>query len=180
MQHPSLALFSEHTKLALTALHDEFRKLQTGRANASLVEHVKVDAYGQMMELKGVASIGVQDASTIIIQPWDRAVLGAVEKALQQANVGANPVNDGVVIRLTLPPMTEERRKEFTKIVAKLSEDAKIRVRKARHDAQETIKSIDDEDDRERALKELQKLTDDANASIDESAKKKDSEVMSV
>src|SRR5207247_1274336 len=99
----------------LEHLKGEFSKLQTGRANASLVEHVDVEAYGTRQPLRNVAGITVQDAKTIVIQPWDKSVMQAVEKSLQQANLGVNPVNDGVVIRLTLPPMNEERRLQLKK-----------------------------------------------------------------
>ncbi len=180
MQHPSLITFLEQSKAILEHLHTEFGKLQTGRAQASLVEHIMVESYGQKMDLRSVASISVQDASSIVIQPWDKSVLASIEKALQVANIGANPVNDGVVIRLTLPPMTQERRVQLTKIVGQLEEDAKIKVRQVRQDAQAEIKKETDEDRKFTALEDLQKLVDDANGKIEESAKKKNAEVMSV
>jgi ribosome recycling factor len=170
----------EQSKTILDHLHSEFGKLQTGRAQASLVEHIMVESYGQKMDLRSVASISVQDASSIVIQPWDKSVLASIEKALQVANIGANPVNDGVVIRLTLPPMTQERRVQLTKIVGQLEEDAKIKVRQIRQDAQAEIKKEADEDVKYTALETLQKLVDDVNGKIEEAAKKKNGEVMSV
>lgn len=180
MSHPSLQTFSAKNKATLDHLHAEFGKLQTGRANASLVELIAVEAYGQKMELKGVASISVQDARSIVIQPWDKTALGAIEKGILAANIGVTPVNDGIVVRLNFPPMTEERRSQITKIVGQLAEQAKIRVRQDRQEANDALKDIADKDDKERAQKELQKLVDEANAKIEESAKKKEAEVMTV
>ncbi len=176
----SIEAFEVATKKILDHLHEEFSKLQTGRANASLVEHINVEAYGQNMEMKAVASISVQDARSIVIQPWDASILASIEKAIQIANIGINPVNDGVVIRLNFPPMTEERRKQITKIVGQLAEQAKISVRQERHKSSDEIKLMTDENEKERATKELQKHVDEANKKIEESAKKKDVEVMTV
>lgn len=178
--HVSLELFTANSKKTLDHLHAEFSKLQTGRANASLIEHVTVEAYGQRMELKAVASISVQDARSITIQPWDKSVLGDVEKALQAANIGVNPVNDGIAIRLNFPAMTEERRKQITKVVSQLSEQAKIRIRQDRQVANDHAKEIAEEDEKERVQKELQHLVDQANAKIDEAARQKEKEVMTV
>lgn len=180
MLHPSLALFDAQVKKVLDHLHQEFGKLQTGRANASIVEHIYVEAYGQKMELKAVASIGVSDARSIVIQPWDRSVLAAVEKAILQANIGVTPVNDGIVIRLNFPAMTEERRLQIKKLVNQLAEQAKIQIRKDRQASHDAIKAIPEEDEKERLQKELQKMVDDANKKVDESAKKKEAEVMTV
>lgn len=180
MPHPALSTFSDQAKKVLEHLHGEFSKLQTGRASASIVEHVQVESYGQRMELRTMASISIQDATSIVIQPWDKSVLGSIEKALQQANLGTNPVNDGVVIRITLPPMTEERRKQLTKVVSELAEASKIKIRQFRHEAHDIVKEEADEDERERGVKELQKLVDDANKKIEESTAKKSAEIMSV
>lgn len=180
MLDPRLSPFHDTVEKILAHLRGEYSKLQTGRANAALIEHIKVDAYGQMSELRAVAGVSVPDARTIVVQPWDRSILGNVEKALQQANLGSNPVNDGVVIRISLPPMTEERRLSLTKIVHQLAEDAKIAVRKARQEAHDRIKPEKDEDVRETLMEELQKGVDDANAKVVETAKKKEEEVMKV
>ncbi len=180
MAHPAIAAFQDHVLKTLEHLQQEFSKLQTGRANAAVLEHVSIDAYGQRMELKAVASISVQDARSIVIQPWDKSVLGAIEKALQISDLGVSPVNDGVVIRLNFPAMTEERRKHIVKVVGTLSEEAKIRVRKDRQTANDIIKDMADEDEKERAQKELQKLVDDANAKVVALAAAKDKEVMTV
>lgn len=178
--HPILSEFQNGVKKALDHLHLEFSKLQTGRANAALIENIIVEAYGQRMEMKGVASISVQDARCIVIQPWDKSVLGAVEKGIQIANIGVNPVNDGIVIRLNFPPMTEERRLQIKKIVSQLAETAKIAIRQERQKANDAAKEIADENEKERIQKDLQKLVDDGNKAIEDSVKKKDQEVMTV
>lgn len=178
--HSSLTTFEQGVKKALDHLHHEFSKLQTGRANAALIENIAVEAYGQRMELKGVASISVQDARSIVIQPWDKSVLSDIEKAIQIANIGVNPVNDGIVVRLNFPPMTEERRKQITKVVSQLAEAGKISIRQERQKANDEIKTIADENEKERAQKDLQKITDDANKKVEESAKKKEAEIMTV
>jgi ribosome recycling factor len=180
MQHPTLELFELAIKKALDHLHNEFSKLQTGRANPALVEHISVEAYGQRMEIKGVASVSVQDSRSMTIQPWDKSVLGAVEKAILAANIRVNPVNDGVTIRLNFPAMTEERRVQITKIVHQLMEAAKIAIRQDRQKAHDAIKSIAEEDEKERLTKELQRIVDDANKKIEESAEKKEKEVMTI
>ena len=180
MPHPALVTFDQQVKKVLEVLHQEFGKLQTGRANASTIEHISVDAYGQKMELKAVASISVQDARSIVIQPWDKSVLGDIEKSIIQANIGVMPVNDGIVIRLNFPAMTEERRVQITKIVGQLSEQAKIKVRQDRHAANDAVKAIAEEDEKERCQKEIQHQVDEANKKIEEAAKKKNGEIMTV
>ncbi len=180
MTDPRLAQFTTDGQKVLQFLLSEFSKLQTGRANAALIEHIDVDAYGQKMQLKAVASISVQDARTIVIQPWDKTVLGAVEKAVQQSNMGVNPVNDGVVIRISLPMMTEERRKELQKIVHKLAEEARISLRQHRQKAVDAIKQDKDEDVRSTLEGLLQKEVDAFNAKIDDAREHKENEVMKV
>ncbi len=130
--------------------------------------------------MRAVAGISVQDAKTIVIQPWDRTILQAVEKAIQQSNIGINPVNDGNIIRLNLPPMTEERREQMKKLVHKLAEDARISVRQLRQKAHDAIKQDPNETLRGSLDAQLQKATDAANAKIDEVRKKKEEEVMKV
>ena len=180
MTDPRISSFTVEGQKILQYLQGEFSKLQTGRANAALVEHVEVEAYGQRMQLKGVASISVQDARTIVVQPWDKSVLGAVEKAIQVSNLGVNPVNDGVVIRLSLPMMTEERRKELQKIVHKLAEEGRISLRQHRQKAVDAIKQEKDEDVRSTLEGLLQKEVDSFNEKIDELRAAKEEEVMKV
>lgn len=177
---PRIASFQSACDSTLKHLLGEFSKLQTGRANAALVEHIEAEAYGAKQPLRNMASISVSDARTIVIQPWDRSLFQNVERALQQADLGASPVNDGTVIRLNLPPMTEERRKQLTKVVSQLAEEARISVRKHRQEAQDGIKQEKDEDVKETLLELLQKTTDKANESIADVAKKKEEEIMKI
>jgi len=180
MTQVDIDTFSTEAKKAVSYLHSEFAKLQTGRAQASLVEHVEVEAYGSKQALQTVAGITVEDARTIVVQPWDKGVMKDVEKALQKADLGTSPVNDGVVIRINLPPMTEERRTQLAKHVGELAEEAKISIRHHRQEAQESIRKEADEDDRELQLKHLQQAVDTVNAEIEETAKNKEEEVMTV
>lgn len=181
MPSPRVAAFSAESDKVLKFLQTEFSKLQTGRASASLVDHLEVEAYGHRNPLKSVAGIAVQDARTIVVQPWDRGILSNVERALQMVNLGTSPVNDGVVLRINLPPMTEERRRELTKVVQKLAEEAKITLRQHRQAVLDKIKNEEkDEDARFTQQDELQKLVDQANASVEELRKKKEQEVMTV
>lgn len=175
-----ISTFTSDVEKILQYLQVEFSKLQTGRANASLVEHIDVESYGQRMPIKAVAGISVQDAKTIVIQPWDRSVMQAIEKAIQQSDIGINPMNDGVVIRLSLPPMTEERRGQLVKLVQKLAEEARISVRQARQKAHDAVKEDPNETLRASLQNELQKEVDKANERIDDARKQKEEEVMKV
>ena len=178
---PRLTAFTAETQKILDFLHAEFSRLQTGRASAALVDHVSVEAYGVKQPLKAVAGVTIQDARSIVIQPWDKANLGALEKALKQANLGAMPVNDGSVVRLNLPPMTEERRKELTKIVQQLSEEARVSLRQQRQTVHDSIKESEKaEDVRYTLLEALDKAVKDANDRIEDSRKKKEQEIMTV
>ena|SRR3989338_5200145 len=170
---------------ALGHLKDEFARLQLGRASAILVEGVPVDMYGVSQPIKAVASISIPDPRMIVIQPWDRGALAAIEKGIVGAGIGLNPVNDGVVVRISIPPLTEERRTDLTKRVGHLAEEARIAVRTARQDAHAHFKqlkmdSVITEDDWHGADKRLQEKVDAANAKIDEMAKAKEQDVMTV
>ena len=180
MSDPRIASLHADAEKLLSHLHAEFGKLQTGRANASLVEHIDVDAYGQRMQMKAVAGISVQDAKTIVLQPWDKGVLKDIEKAIQQSNIGINPMNDGMVIRLSLPPMTEERRGQLVKLVQKLAEEARISLRQARQKALDSIKQEKDENLKKSLENQVQKEIDTYNEKIDTDRKKKEEEVMKV
>lgn len=179
MIDPRIATFRTEADKVLAHLKTEYSKLQTGRANAALVEHIMIDAYGQKQDLRSLCGISV-DQRSIVIQPWDRSILGAVEKAIQLADLGASPVNDGVAVRITLPSMTEERRKHLQKVVNQLAEDARVSVRKHRQVAHDAIKPEKDEDVKETLNQELQKGVDEFNGRIAEMAKKKEEEVMKV
>ncbi|MFH0851847.1 MAG: ribosome recycling factor [Candidatus Peregrinibacteria bacterium] len=181
MPSPRVAAFSAETDKILRFLQTEFGKLQTGRASAALVDHLEVEAYGHRQPLKTLAGVTVQDARSLVIQPWDRSILADVERALQMANLGTSPVNDGQVLRINLPPMNEERRKELTKVVQKFSEEARITLRQHRQAVLDKIKAEEkDEDARFTQQDEIQKLVDKANLQIEELRKKKEQEVMTV
>jgi len=181
MADARIASFQQEMSKVLAYLQSEFAKLQTGRANASLVEHVPVEAYSQLQPLKGVAGISVQDARTIVVQPWDKSVIKNVEIALQKADLGTSPVNDGVVIRIILPPMTQERRSSLTKVVHTLAEEARISVRQQRQKAHDDIKAVEkDEDQRYTLLEQVDKEVKSANEKIDDLKMKKEKEVMTV
>lgn len=178
---PRIAAFNQEAEKVLQHLHTEFGKLQTGRASAALVEGVMVEAYGQKQPLKAVASISVQDAKTIAVQPWDRSIIQAVDSALQKAELGSSPVNDGTFIRIILPQMTQERRSQLTKIVGKLAEEARISIRQQRQTVHDKIKSEEtDEDARYTLIDTLQKAVEAANDKIEDAMKKKEEEVMKV
>jgi ribosome recycling factor len=175
----------ESLKKAVDHLHDDYASLQIGRASAALVERVMVDSYGSMQPLKAVASITVPDAKTVQIQPWDRGMLAAIEKGIQLAEIGLNPQNDGIVVRLNVPPLTEERRRELTKVVSKMAEEAKIGVRNVRHDAMEQLKKAEKaneitEDQQKYGEKEIQQKVDRTNEEIEKAAKSKEADVMKV
>lgn len=179
---PVTAQLQLHLKSTVEHLKAEYARLQTGRASASVVEHVQVDAYGQTQPLKAIAGISIQDARTIVVQPWDRGIIGNIEKALQQGNLGTNPVNDGTMLRIILPPMTEERRKSLVKTVHALAEEAKISVRQQRQQVHTNVKKDKSrsEDEHFRLEKQAQELVDRTNAEIGELAKRKEQEVMTV
>ncbi len=180
MPDTRISSFTTDIERIVQYLQLEFSKLQTGRANASLIEHIEVEAYGQRQPMKAVAGISVSDGRTIVIQPWDRTIMQSIEKAIQIADIGINPVNDGTVIRLVLPPMTEERRGQLVKIVQKLAEEARISIRQSRQKAHDAIKADPNETLRTSLQNELQKEVDKANAKIDELRAKKEEEVMTI
>lgn len=166
-------------------LKGEFGKLRIGRASAALVEDLNVDAYGSAQSLKGVASISIPDAMTISIKPWDKGLIGAIDKAIRESDVGLVPNNNGESILLNIPPLTEERRKELVKVVHKMAEEAKITVRTKRQDAMSKFKSMEKEkeiteDGKTGAEKKLQEKVDAVNGEIDSLAKAKEEEVMTI
>ncbi|SDN65421.1 ribosome recycling factor [Desulfonauticus submarinus] len=175
----------EKMKKAVGVLEKELAKLRTGRASTGLVENLKVDYYGTLTPLNQLASISIPDSRTIAIQPWDRGAFSEIEKAIQKSDLGLTPVNDGKVIRINLPPLTEERRKELVKLAKKYGEEAKIAVRNIRRELNETLKKMKNEkeiteDDLHRGQDEVQKLTDKYIAQIDEILADKEKEIMEI
>jgi len=171
-------------KKTVSKFKDDLKTLRTGRASVGLVENIKVDYYGTEMPLKQLATISTPEPMQILIQAWDRNAIPAIEKALQEANLGANPQTEGNVIRLILPPMTEERRRELAKSVGKMAEEMRIAIRAVRHDVKDAIEDLKDEgfseDDVKRGLDKLQKLTDKYIDEINKLAKDKEDEIMSL
>ena len=172
-------------KRTVETLREDFIKIRTGRASTSLLDHVMVDYYGTMTPINQVAQIGVADARTLTVQPWEKNMVAIVEKAIRSSDLGLNPATSGMLIRVPLPPLTEERRRELTKVVRHLGEDAKVAVRNLRRDANENIKKLTkakeiSEDDESRAEKEIQKLTDNFVVEIDKAVADKEKEVMTV
>ncbi|MBI2604585.1 MAG: ribosome recycling factor [Deltaproteobacteria bacterium] len=178
------ALAARMTK-TLGNLRTELAKVRTGRATPTLLDSVKVDYYGSMMPISQVASITCPEARTIQIQPWEGGMLQPIEKAILTANIGLVPQSDGRIIRVPLPMLTEERRKEFVKLVKKLGEENKIALRNERRDANEEVKKLEKgkqltEDDAKKAQDQVQKKTDEFVAEVDKLIAAKEKEIMSV
>ncbi|GMQ95809.1 MAG: ribosome recycling factor [Gammaproteobacteria bacterium] len=168
---------------SIAALEHEFGKLRTGRAQASLLDHVTVSYYGSEVPINQVASVVVSDARTLTVTPWEKKVVPKVEKAILNSDLGLNPISAGDVIRVPLPPLTEERRKEMTKVVRHEAENARVAIRNIRRDANQHLKGlIRDEhlakDEEHRAEDEVQKLTDQFVAKVDELLKAKEQDLM--
>lgn len=180
MIDPRIQSFSQEAKNILSHLQEEFGKLQTGRASASLVEHIDIEAYGSRQQLKTLAGISVQDARTVVIQPWDPGILADIERAIQASTLGVSPVNDGAVLRINLPPPTEERREQLKKVVSTLAENARIALRQARQKTHDAIKAEKEEDVKRTLERELQKELDKANELVDGVRKRKEEEVMNI
>ena len=169
----------------LDDLRKELTRVRTGRASPNLLDGIRVDYYGTPTPLSGVANITSPEPRLIIIKPWEKSVLKEIEKAIREANLGINPMNDGELIRLPFPPLTEERRKEIAKQVKTKGEDHKVAIRNIRRDANEAIKAqLKDkkitEDDSKRLTEKVQKETDDGVKKVDEIISKKEKEVMEV
>jgi len=168
---------------ALAALEKDFSKLRTGRASTSLVEDLKVDYYGTPTPINQLASVAVPDSRTLTIQPWDRGAFPLVEKAILKSDLGLTPINDGKVIRISIPALTEERRKDLVKVARKYTEEAKIAIRNIRRDANDSLKKLEkdkaaSEDDVKKATETVQKLTDAQIAKADQKCQTKEKEIM--
>ncbi len=185
----ALPTLPEVTKHAKDAMHKalentkhELATIRSGKATTSLLDTVRVEAYGQQLPLNQVATVSAPEPRLLTVQPWDRSLIGAVEKALQTSDLGLNPANDGALIRVPLPALTEERRRELVKVVHKLAEEGRISIRHARTEAIAQIKKLDhvSEDDKRRTDKEVQKSHDDAIKQVDALVKGKEQEIMEV
>ena len=168
---------------SIEALNRELNRIRTGRASLSILDAIKVDYYGTLTPLNQMATLAVPESRLITIQPWDVSVIKDIEKALLKSDLGLTPANDGKLIRISIPPLTEERRKELVKLVHKMGEDYKVSVRNARRDANELIKSLKkdgdiSEDDAFKSQEEVQKITDEHIKRIDECCQEKEKEIL--
>jgi len=169
---------------AIDALGRDFATVRTGRASTALLDAIRVEYYGTPTPIAQMASVSTPDARTVVIQPWEAGQIGAIEKAIQKSDLGLSPVNDGKLIRLTMPTPTEERRKQLVKTVAKMAEDARVAVRNVRREANDKLKAAAkkmkaSEDEERRAHDQVQKTTDKFVAKVDELLKKKEQEILS-
>lgn len=173
----------EKMKKAVESMTREFSEVRTGRAHPGLVEGLHIDYYGTSTLLKQLASIAVPDAHLITIQPWDTTIIGEIEKAILKSNLGITPSNDGKLIRLSVPPLSKDRRQEMVKFVHKITEEGRVSLRTIRRDAKESLEKLEkdkviNEDDKFRAIDELQKMVDKFIERIDELLKNKEKEVL--
>ena len=175
----------EKMKKVITAYQRELSTLRAGRASPSLLDRIEVEYYGTMTPLNHLAGVSAPEARLLVIQPWDKGAMGEIEKAILKSDLGLTPTNDGSVIRLAIPQLTEERRKELVKFVRKKSEESKVSVRNIRRDANDSIKKLEksgdiSEDDSRRAQDEIQELTDEKVEEIDKILEVKENEIMEV
>ncbi|MEK6545980.1 MAG: ribosome recycling factor [Nitrospinota bacterium] len=170
---------------SIAILQKELAGIRTGRASLALLDGIKVDYYGNPSPLTQVAILSVPDSRLISIQPWDTSLLPAIEKAILSSNLGLTPTNDGKIIRISIPPLTEERRKELVKVVKKIAEDCKVAIRNVRRESMEHLKSLEkdkkiSQDDHKKANDEVQKITDKFIKRVDDITAKKDKEILEV
>ncbi len=182
---PTVEDAKERMELALDALRREFATVRTGKATPALLDTVKVEAYGSKMPLNQVATVSTPDSSLLVVQPFDKTLLQDIEKAIMMADLGLNPANDGNIIRIPIPPLNEERRKEFVKVLHKMAEEARISIRHARRSVRDEIhQRVKDheigEDEGHRREDSVEKLTHEYSDKIDELLKQKEEEVMAI
>ncbi len=185
MAKPDLKTYRERMDKAVSSLKEEFSGLRTGRANAGLLDPVQVQAYGSISPLNAVAAISVPEPRMISVNVWDKTMVGPVEKAIRAAGLGLNPIVDGMTLRIPVPPLTEERRKDLAKLAAKYAEQQKISVRNVRRDANDDLKKAEkagdiSQDEQKKMETEVQKDTDAAIKRIDETLRTKEVEIMQV
>jgi len=170
---------------AVQSFQKELNRLRTGRASPALLDGIRAEYYGTPTPLQQIASITIPESRLIVIQPWDKTMLEPIEKAIQKANLGISPANDGNVIRISIPPLTEERRKEMVKVVKKMGEECKIALRNIRREANEALKKQEkdkaiSEDDYHRSIEEVQKLTDEHIKRVDAIVEEKQKELLTI
>jgi ribosome recycling factor len=184
-EKPVLARYKDRMDKAVAALGEEFGSLRTGRANAGLLDQIRVDAYGSQVPINQVGAVSVPEPRMITVSIWDRALVVSVEKAIRSSDLGLNPVVDGTTLRIPIPPLTEERRKELAKVASKYAEQQRVAVRNIRRDANDDLKKAEKDsaitqDEEKRMGTEIQKFTDEAIKRIDETLKTKEQEIMQV
>ncbi len=184
-ERPVVSKYKDRMDKAVVALKEEFSSLRTGRASAGLLDQVFVEAYGSQTPINQVAAISVPEPRSISVNVWDKALVVSVEKAIRNANLGFNPVVEGTMLRVPVPPLTEERRKDMVKLAGKYAENQKIAVRNVRRDANDDLKKAEkdsaiSQDEQKRMEAEVQKFTDEAIKRIDETLKTKEQEIMQV
>ncbi|MDM5332756.1 ribosome recycling factor [Ureibacillus composti] len=180
-----LAQAKDKMNKSISAFSRELASIRAGRASASLLDRISVDYYGAPTPINQLAGVSVPEARLLVIAPYDKSILGEIEKAIMKSDIGITPTNDGTVIRLTIPALTEERRKDLVKVVKKEAEEAKVAVRNVRRDANDDLKKLEKngeitEDDLRGFSDDIQKITDENIAKIDELAKEKEKEILSV
>lgn len=183
MSNEAVELAKDGMEKAIERLRRELARVRAGRANPALLDEIKVDSYGTLTPLKQVATVSVADARLLVVKPYDRNTIAAIEKAINNSQLGLNPNNDGVVVRVPIPPLTEERRKQLVKQVKDAGEDAKIAIRQVRREANDFLKEQEkdgtlSEDDLKKGLDQIQKLTDAEIKSVEETIAKKEAEIM--
>ncbi|WP_348675549.1 ribosome recycling factor [uncultured Abyssibacter sp.] len=176
---------SQRMDKSIDVLQQEFTKIRTGRAHPSLLDHVSVEYYGSDVPLSQAASINSEDARTLVIQPWEKPMVSIIEKALLKSDLGLNPNTAGTVIRIVLPPLTEERRRDLVRVVRAEAENARVAIRNVRRDANSDLKELQkegeiSEDDLRRAEQDIQKITDEHVAKVDAKLTAKEEEMMAV
>ena len=178
-------VYEEKMKKSIESVANDFAAVRAGRANASVLNRIHVDYYGTPTPISQMASIAVPDSRTLTIQPWDKGGIALIEKAIFKSDLGLTPVNDGKLIRIVMPPLTEERRKELGKVARKYSEEGKVAVRNVRRDANDSVKKLEKdktitEDEQKRATDDVQKLTDKFVAEVDKRCATKEKEIMEI
>jgi ribosome recycling factor len=184
-EKPVLSRYKDRMDKAVAALKEEFGSLRTGRASASLLDQIQVEAYGSMVPINQVGAISVPEARMITVSIWDKGLAVSVEKAIRSSDLGLNPVVDGTTLRIPIPPLTEERRKDLAKIAGRYAEQQRVAIRNIRRDANDDLRKAEkdhviSQDEEKRMESEVQKLTDEAIKRVDEALKTKEQEIMQV
>jgi len=183
MKDEILSEMSQKMEKTAESLNQEFKKMRTGRASASILEGIKVECYGTQMRLNQIASISIPESRLLTIQPWDQSIIGDIEKSILKSGLGLTPMNDGKLIRISIPPLTEERRKELAKLAKKMAEESKVSIRNHRRETNEMLKELKkeseiSEDEMYNYQDKVQKVTDEFIEKIDEIRKEKEQEIL--